>query len=213
MQHHPQKEQPKEPKRATNKRQETKEAKTQPRAKRAKKDPPLFEGENHGILWVPGSGFERGNYIGPGTHLLERLKRGDQGKTAIDKISKLHDIDYTLASGTARDQADLGNKGREADERMIRNGWKAYMSGNENLFNFVEGAGLIKAKTLLEDWGLIDKTKFLSPRTFKYLSGAENRDASEYEILLRARQELVCEQGPTVDEDDCKKTTDTLNAL
>lgn len=185
--------------------------------KKETKTKPLGSGsssENHGILWVPGKGFERANYMGPGTDLFGRLERKDQGKTAIDQISKLHDIDYTLASGLARDEKEQGDLGRAADERMIRNGWKAFKEGKENAFNFVEGAGLIKAKNFLEDWGIISKTKFLGPRTFKYMLGAENRDTSEYEVLLRARQELVCgEEQVTADKGDCEETERELNKL
>jgi hypothetical protein len=175
------------------------------RAKTAK-EPALFEGENHGVLWVPGKGFERANYMGPGTNVFARLERRDQGKTAIDEISKLHDIDYTLASGTSQNEQEQAQKAREADERMIKNGWNAYRKGQESLFNLTEGAGLIKAKTWLEDWGLLSRTKFLSPRSFKYKMGATGRDATEYEILMRTRNELVCGNGVTSDPSLCQKT-------
>ena len=36
-------------------------------------------------------------YMGPGTHLEKRLKRGDPGKNRLDRISKTHDIDYSKA--------------------------------------------------------------------------------------------------------------------
>ncbi len=183
-----------------------KRALTQKRIKGGKKkEPRTFEGENHGVLWVPGKGFERANYMGPGTNIFARLQRGDRGKTAIDEISRLHDIDYTLASGTSQTQEEQTQKGREADERMVKNGWNAYKSGKENLFNLTEGAGLIKAKMWLEDWGVLSKTKFLSPRTFKYKMDATGRDATEYEILLRARNQLVCGGGVTSDPSLCKK--------
>lgn len=181
------------------------ESKKRAKVKRGK-EPALFEGERHGVLWVPGKGFERSNYMGPGTNLFARLRRNDQGKTAIDAISKLHDIDYTLASGASRDEKEQVQMMRDADNRMIQSGWKAYKAGKENLFNLVEGAGLIKAKTLLEDWGLLSKTKFLSPRSFKYKMGATGRDASEYELLLRARHSLTCSPGSTEDANECGKT-------
>ncbi len=176
------------------------------------KEPKLFEGENHGVLWVPGKGFERANYMGPGTNVKSRIARRDQGKTPIDEISKLHDIDYALAGEYITD-AGRAKMGREADERMIRSGWKAYQEGKENIFNLTEGAGLIKAKTWLEDWGLLDPNRFLSKRSFKYKTGTNGRDASEYEILLRARSELVCSRGVTGDESECTKTTEDLNSL
>ena len=36
-------------------------------------------------------------YMGPGTKLDERLKRGDPGINRLDKIAKQHDIDYAHA--------------------------------------------------------------------------------------------------------------------
>jgi hypothetical protein len=184
--------------------------------KKTKNKPPLPLGsgsESHGFLWTP-RGFERANFMGPGTDLFGRLERGDQGKTAIDQISKLHDIDYTLASGLSTTDETQGNLGRAADERMIQKGWKAYKEGKENLFNTIQGAGLIRAKNFLEDWGIISKTKFLGPRTFKYVMGAQNRDTSEFEILLRARYDLVCDDGAvTGDEKECENTKRDLSAL
>ena len=37
------------------------------------------------------------NYLGPGTHLQKRLKRGDEGVNRLDGIAKIHDIDYSKA--------------------------------------------------------------------------------------------------------------------
>ena len=34
-------------------------------------------------------------YMGPGTHLAKRLKRGDPGINRLDQIAKQHDIDYS----------------------------------------------------------------------------------------------------------------------
>jgi hypothetical protein len=181
------------------------------RARKKRNDAqPMFEGENHGVVWVPGSGFERTNYMGPGTNIMERIKRGDQGKTPIDQISKLHDIDYSLA-GMAKSDKEQEILARKADERMISSGWKAYREGKENLFNLTEGAGLIKAKNILEDWGILNPRKFLSKRTFDYGAGASTRDASEYEILIRARSELVCGGGATGDSGECSKTNEEIS--
>ena len=164
----------------------------------------LFEGETHGIVWVPGSGPERTNFMGPGTNIIERLRRGDKGKTPIDEISKLHDIEYTLASGLAKDEKEHAQMGRAADERMMYAGWTAFVNGRESLFNTVQGAGLIKAKTLLEDWGILSRTKFLSPRTFKYKLESEHRDATEYELLMRARNAMINE-GVNADKYEAKR--------
>ena len=156
---------------------------------------------------MPGKGFQRSNYMGPGTNVFARLERGDTGKTPIDQISNLHDIDYALAQNASATDADQARMGREADERMIKKGWEAYQKGQENIFNLAEGAGLIKAKTLLEDWGLLSKTKFLGKRSFRYKMGATGRDATEYEILLRARHGLTCGgNNTTASQEDCADT-------
>ena len=50
-------------------------------------------------------------YMGPGTHLEKRLKRGDPGINRLDRIAKQHDIDYSRA----RNMRDKWN----ADDKMI----------------------------------------------------------------------------------------------
>ena len=50
-------------------------------------------------------------YMGPGTHLEKRLKRGDAGINRLDRISKTHDIDYSKARS-------LKDK-HKADRKMI----------------------------------------------------------------------------------------------
>ena len=51
-------------------------------------------------------------YMGPGTHLEKRLKRGDPGINRLDRISKTHDIDYSKARS-------LKDK-HKADRKMIK---------------------------------------------------------------------------------------------
>ena len=50
-------------------------------------------------------------YMGPGTHLNKRLKRGDPGINRLDRIAKQHDIDYSRAR-------NLRDK-HQADRKMI----------------------------------------------------------------------------------------------
>ena len=51
-------------------------------------------------------------YMGPGTKLAKRLKRGDPGINRLDKIAKQHDIDYSRAK-------NLQDKWK-ADTKMIK---------------------------------------------------------------------------------------------
>ena len=50
-------------------------------------------------------------YMGPGTHLEKRLKRGDPGINRLDRIAKQHDIDYSRAR-------NIQDKWK-ADDKMI----------------------------------------------------------------------------------------------
>ena len=51
-------------------------------------------------------------YMGPGTKLEKRLKRGDPGVNRLDRIAKQHDIDYSRAK-------NFQNKWT-ADAKMIK---------------------------------------------------------------------------------------------
>ena len=37
------------------------------------------------------------NYLGPGTRLKERVRRGDRGVNRLDELAKIYDIDYSKA--------------------------------------------------------------------------------------------------------------------
>ena len=52
-------------------------------------------------------------YMGPGTHLKKRLARGDPGINRLDRIAKVHDMDYDKAK-TLKEKWD-------ADRKMIAN--------------------------------------------------------------------------------------------
>ena len=66
--------------------------------------------------WIGKTGLEFHwpgyQYMGPGTKLEKRLKRGDPGINRLDRIAKQHDIDYSHAK-------NLQDKWK-ADEKMIK---------------------------------------------------------------------------------------------
>jgi len=39
------------------------------------------------------------NYMGPGTHVFDRIERGDLPVTLADKVAMLHDVNYVIANG------------------------------------------------------------------------------------------------------------------
>ena len=51
-------------------------------------------------------------YLGPGTHLKKRLKRGDPGINRLDRLAKQQDIDYARAKNLRDKHA--------ADRKMIQ---------------------------------------------------------------------------------------------
>lgn len=89
-----------------------------------------LDGELHGLLRLPNGKFQFANYMGPGTQLITRLKRGDQGLTPVDKLAKIHDIDYSLATKPQ----DV----RKADIEFIKGLKKARKQG-ESTFNLRQG--------------------------------------------------------------------------
>jgi hypothetical protein len=91
-------------------------------------------GEMHGLLQLPSGKFAFANYMGPGTQLMTRLKRGDQGLTPVDRLAKKHDIDYSLAT-TPEDVV-------RADRAMIM-GLRGARNAGEKTFNLNQGRLMI----------------------------------------------------------------------
>jgi len=109
----------------------------------------IGHGEHHAYLFVNGLP-RKGNYIGPGTDILNRLRRGDQPVTGADKVAKAHDLRYTLARG----DPDLE---RSADLKMIN---KLRDSSVDNRVNRAIGRIPIQLKNKAEDYGLLRKGTF-----------------------------------------------------
>ena len=122
---------------------------------------PGFAGEKHAILKLKNGRNGVANYMGPKTQVIKRLKRGDPGRTPADTVAKRHDIDYALAQGQPTRQKQLGMV-READNRMIRSlkGIQSGRHGGDANRNIQMGMRLIQAKTIGEDLGVLDKSKF-----------------------------------------------------
>lgn len=102
--------------------------------------------ELHAPLWVNGR-LRKANYMGPGTDLITRLRQGSQPISGADKVSKAHDLRYTLANGNAALE-------RKADEIMIA---KLKDPKVDNKFNRMMGSVPIRAKVALENKGLFPK--------------------------------------------------------
>jgi len=100
----------------------------------------------HAPLWVNGR-LRKANFAGPGTNILDRLRRGDQPISGVDKVAKAHDLRYTLANGDVE-------KEREADNKMLS---KLKDPKLDNRFNRAVGYVPIRAKVALENKGLFPR--------------------------------------------------------
>jgi hypothetical protein len=107
---------------------------------------PLYSGEKHALLKLDDGKYGRANYVGPSTHLVERLKRNDPPRTQTDKEAMAHDSRYALA----HNYGDV----RKADEKMIEVMKRLRANKLDSNFNTSQGLHLIQAKTKLEDMGL-----------------------------------------------------------
>lgn len=139
---------------------------------------PAFKGEKHAVLQLPNGKMGIANWVGPGTAVIKRAKRGDKGRTATDRVAKRHDIDFTLAADapTKKEQLRLV---READERMINSMNRIAKDKADTKFNIALGRRAIQAKVMAENAGLMSRDKFAGP--------LENISDSDKMVLLEAR--------------------------
>ena len=108
---------------------------------------PAFAGEKHAILKLPNGKFGTANYMGPGTQLERRLKRGDPPRTMADRVAQAHDSRYALA----RSQKDVAN----ADRAMIRKLKELQSKRLDSNLNIQMGLRPIQAKLHAESLGLV----------------------------------------------------------
>jgi len=101
-----------------------------------------WEDEHHAILKLKNGKYGRANYMGPHTHLVERVKRGDPPRTTMDELSQAHDIRYTFA----KNQDDISR----ADEIFIKGAELIRKKGLDNNFNIELGLRPIQAKYYYE---------------------------------------------------------------
>jgi hypothetical protein len=120
---------------------------------------PAYAGEKHAILKLANGKYGTANYMGPGTHVLERLKRQDPPRTDSDRVAMAHDIRYALASGvkSKEKQAKLI---READQKMVSALDRASRNKTDDPKNIFMGKRLIQAKMMGENAGVIPKGSF-----------------------------------------------------
>ena len=118
-----------------------------------------FTGEQHAILKISKTRFGIGNYVGPGTAVVERIRRGDPGRTPTDIVAEVHDSMYYLAQ-LAKTRAEQIKLVREADERMVASLRIIKRDKLDYPFNIAIGMRIIQAKMLAEDAGVFEQGSF-----------------------------------------------------
>lgn len=144
---------------------------------------PGFPGEKHQMLFLPNGKKGIANYSGPGTHVIERLERGDPPRTKADATARLHDIQYAMAQyelSPGRQKAKL----READLRMIKNLNDIEKAGTDDIRNVALARTLIHAKTALEDSGHL---------THNFGGPLKKRDPTAIKILEKNKRMMEME--------------------
>lgn len=121
-----------------------------------------YPGERHAILELPNGKYGTANYMGPGTQVLKRLKRGDPPRGPSDRTAMRHDVDYMMAAN-APDKATQDKMIRAADQRMIKNLNRIAKNKRDFKKNIFQGRRLIQGKMAAEDVGLMEKGSFGGP--------------------------------------------------
>ena len=137
-----------------------------------------YPGERHVPLIVNGR-LRQASYMGPGTNLITRLKNNDKPLTFADKTAQLHDIRYGLSS--------TAEQIRDADIEMLNNLDKIQKRGLDNKININLGRVGIKAKTLGEDIGILNKGSFGGLDKKKVYSNQDRKLLEDNMLFLKQK--------------------------
>ena len=146
---------------------------------------PSFSGERHAILQLPNGKYGMANYMGPGTQVIKRLKRGDKGRTPSDTVAMRHDIDFSLAAGLENKEAQI-KAVREADQRMVASLNRISKNKEDAKKNIFMGRRLIQGKMAAEDIGLLAKDKF---------AGDLEKISDQDKVLLMSKRAGLEQEG------------------
>jgi hypothetical protein len=120
------------------------------------KFPGKFPDEKHAYSTKKGGWYQ---YLGPGTHVDERVSRGDKPINGIDAGARIHDIQYkhmadTLERGGAVSQKQVRDSDLELIDTIQRKLSDEPIVGNVALL-------AMKNKIRLEDSGLMDYLRYV----------------------------------------------------
>jgi hypothetical protein len=144
-----------------------------------------FAGELHAVLQLPNGKSGVANFLGPGTQVIKRLRRGDPPRTFVDNIAKMHDVEYALSQG-ARSVDEQVALLRKADTRMLKNLERAQREHLDTDRNILLAKRPLQLKVLAEESGVLKKNQFGGP--LRELTKSD-------EILLRSEEKALAQQG------------------
>lgn len=110
-----------------------------------------FSDERHTPL-ITDQGVKIAEYAGPGTHIKYRLENNIEPLTLVDKISKAHDLRYSLSKNI--------DDVRYADNKMISKLDEIDKKGLDYKLNVKAVKTAMKAKRLFEDVGVWEKGSY-----------------------------------------------------
>lgn len=122
---------------------------------------PLYEGEKHAVEGptsaYPGSQY---SFMGPGTHVVQRIARGDPPINQSDRVAMRHDIAYL----TAKNPEEV----RRADIAAI----EGFKQSPDDKYVTRMAIGAMKTKIALEDRGLLDPMRYIGDKSQAAGAGA-----------------------------------------
>ena len=129
----------------------------------AKESIPLFPDEKHAKKIVNGEVVNY-SYLGPGTHVKERLARGDKPIDNLDRYAKEHDKMYTLVLKRKLEKGiKVSKKEVQEADRVFVEGVTRNKADNPILASLIPN--VFRAKKLAEDTGLLSHTAFFDLKT------------------------------------------------
>lgn len=153
-----------------------------------------YTGENHAMIIHDETGkIGMANFTGPGTHILERERRGDRPVSTLDQVSEAHDLRYVLGK-TTDDLRDADHKFIERTRNLLSRKKVGPIEGRTVI-------AAIEAKMFAEDKKILSKTKVLEDNTKEQFSSSSLD-------FLQSRLTSLEQKGEGM---DAKEAHDTVN--
>jgi hypothetical protein len=140
----------------------------------------MFPGEKHNFVFNTEGQMVRANFMGPGTHVYERVVRGDIPVSLSDRIAEEHDLRYA----TAKTTKDIN----VADEIMIAE-LNSLKSVKGDWISNIKQGELLKIKQKIDN----AKSKLTGKNSVTFWSGGDNYSDEQRKTMQNKLQDLMTE--------------------